>query len=78
MGLRWMLLQGALYVIGAMIYAGRVPERWAPGRFDLVGASHQVFHCFVVAAAVSHMYGLVVAFDWAHSRSGDVCTTGAW
>ncbi|TGZ81436.1 putative hemolysin-III channel protein Izh2 [Ascodesmis nigricans] len=73
MGLRWMLLQGFFYVFGAVIYAARVPERFYPGRFDLVGASHQIFHCFVIMAAVSHMWGLVRAFDWAHSRGGDVC-----
>ena len=49
-GLNWMLTQGALYILGAGIYAARVPERWAPRRFDLVGASHQIFHCLLLAA----------------------------
>lgn len=52
-------MEGLLYIAGAGIYAARVPERFAPGRFDLLGASHQVFHCLVVAAAGSHLVGLV-------------------
>jgi len=59
MGVRWLICEGLLYIAGAGIYATRVPERFAPGRFDLLGASHQVFHCLVVAAAGSHLVGLV-------------------
>src|SRR5687767_14932235 len=51
MGLSWIILEGVLYVTGAGIYAARFPERSWPGRFDIWGSSHQVFHCFVVAAA---------------------------
>ena len=70
MGLNWMLLQGVLYIVGAGLYAARVPERWCPGRFDLVGASHQIFHCFVLAAAASQFRGLVKAFDFVHRGNG--------
>ena len=58
MGVRWLIFEGLLYIAGAGIYAARVPERFAPGRFDLLGASHQLFHCLVVAAAGSHLVGL--------------------
>ena len=57
-GLRWVVGQGALYVAGAAIYAARVPERWRPGAFDVWGNSHQVFHIFVLVAAVVHLEGL--------------------
>ena len=43
---------GATYIVGALLYGYRVPERYLPGRLDLLGASHQIFHCFVVAAAL--------------------------
>lgn len=43
---------GATYIVGALLYGFRVPERKWPGRLDLVGASHQIFHVFVVAAAL--------------------------
>jgi adiponectin receptor len=62
MGIRWVMMEGFLYVVGAVIYAARVPERWAPRKYDLLGASHQIFHFFVVAAAMSHLVGLVKVF----------------
>jgi predicted membrane channel-forming protein YqfA (hemolysin III family) len=31
---------GAVYICGALLYVLRVPERWAPGKFDMCGASH--------------------------------------
>lgn len=34
---------GACYLVGACFYVHRVPERWYPGRFDIIGSSHQVF-----------------------------------
>lgn len=66
-GLDWVVLQGLLYVTGAAIYAARVPEKWSPGRFDIWGSSHQIFHVLVVLAAASHLVGLVKAFDYEHS-----------
>ncbi|KAF8463008.1 hemolysin-III related-domain-containing protein [Kalaharituber pfeilii] len=71
--LRWLLAQGGLYILGALIYAARVPERWAPGRFDLFGASHQVFHVLVLAAAGTHLRGLIRAFDYRHGVVGVEC-----
>ncbi|GFH23238.1 uncharacterized protein HaLaN_20824 [Haematococcus lacustris] len=29
---------------GAGIYAARIPERWFPGKFDILLHSHQIFH----------------------------------
>lgn len=72
-GLNWVILQGALYIIGAGIYAARVPEKWHPGRYDVLGSSHQIFHLFVVAAATSHLFGLLKAFDYRHSTMGGAC-----
>ena len=59
--LKWLVLQGALYLIGASIYAMRVPERWYPGKCDVFGQSHQIFHVLVVAAACCHFQGLLIA-----------------
>jgi len=66
-GLDWIVLQGVLYIAGAGLYAARVPEKWAPGRFDIWGSSHQIFHVLVVLAATSHLVGLVKAFDHHHN-----------
>ncbi|KAJ5918912.1 hypothetical protein N7454_010056 [Penicillium verhagenii] len=72
-GLSWLLLQGFLYILGAAIYAARVPERLQPGKFDLVGSSHQIFHVLVVCAAVAHLTGLLKAFDYRHSGTAEIC-----
>jgi adiponectin receptor len=72
-GLDWLLLQGFLYILGAAIYAARVPERLLPGKFDILGSSHQIFHVLVVCAALAHLTGLLCAFDYRHSSIVDVC-----
>lgn len=33
--LHWLLLMGALYLLGAGLYASRVPERCFPGKCDI-------------------------------------------
>ncbi|KAL3427867.1 ADIPOR-like receptor SPBC12C2.09c [Phlyctema vagabunda] len=73
MGLTWMLLEGFLYILGAGLYAARWPERSAPGSFDIWGSSHQIFHVLVVMAAASHLYGLLIAFDYHHGLSEVKC-----
>lgn len=73
MGVSWLLLQGFLYILGAGIYAARVPERLYPGKFDIWGSSHQIFHVLVVCAAISHLTGLLKAFDYRHSGSAEIC-----
>ncbi|KAK9381813.1 hemolysin-III related-domain-containing protein [Kockiozyma suomiensis] len=66
--LPYMLLEGALYITGAAIYAARIPERFKPGKFDLIGSSHQIFHMFVLAAAVSHLIGIIKAYKFCHGE----------
>ncbi|KAI2411364.1 hypothetical protein LOY90_002187, partial [Ophidiomyces ophidiicola] len=72
-GLSWLLLQGSLYILGAVIYAARVPERLRPGKFDIVGHSHQIFHVLVVMAACAHFRGLLHGFDYRHSGLAPAC-----
>ncbi|KAI4222739.1 MAG: hypothetical protein LQ349_007579 [Xanthoria aureola] len=72
-GLPWLVLQGCLYVLGAGIYAARVPERFAPGRFDVWGSSHQVFHVLILCAAMAHLMGLLRAYEY--SKTALVCGT---
>lgn len=33
--LGWLILMGALYILGALLYAGRIPERYFPGKCDI-------------------------------------------
>jgi len=39
------------YIIALVIYLGRVPERWFPGKFDYLGSSHQIWHLLVMVGA---------------------------
>lgn len=54
-----LILMGALYIGGAVLYAARVPERFLPGAFDFVLSSHNIFHLFVVLAALVHYFTVV-------------------
>lgn len=50
---------------GAALYAARIPERWFPGTFDLVGQSHNWMHVLVFTGAVVRLIGLLdVAEHW--------------
>uniref|UniRef100_A0A7N1A124 Uncharacterized protein n=1 Tax=Kalanchoe fedtschenkoi TaxID=63787 RepID=A0A7N1A124_KALFE len=49
------------YLVGTLFYLTRVPERFRPGWFDLVGHSHQIFHVFVILGALAH-YGAALIF----------------
>lgn len=56
--LHYMLIMGALYLTGALLYATRVPERFLPGKCDIWFQSHQIFHLLVVVAAFVHYHGI--------------------
>ncbi|CAM8943009.1 unnamed protein product [Rhodiola kirilowii] len=62
------ILMGVLYGVGALIYATRIPERWKPGRFDIAGHSHQLFHVLVVAAAYTHYQAGLIYLKWRDSK----------
>ncbi len=55
-------LGGISYVIGALMYITRIPEKLMPGKFDFFGSSHQIFHCFVILGVVFHYIGCLDAF----------------
>ena len=64
--------QEAWAVVGCVISATRVPERWFPGRFDLLLNSHNLMHVFVVIGAV-HMIAAARA-DLLWLATDDRCT----
>lgn len=49
---------GFFYITGAILYAGRVPERLFPGKCDYLFQSHQIFHLLVNLSAFFHYLGL--------------------
>lgn len=48
------LLVEVFYIIGVVIYVVRIPKRWMPRMFYLVGNSHQLFHLMAIAGACMH------------------------
>jgi adiponectin receptor len=50
----------ASLLFAANVFASGVPERWAPGRFNYCGSSHQLMHVGVIGAVVS-MYAYLTA-----------------
>ncbi|CAA7264335.1 unnamed protein product [Cyclocybe aegerita] len=68
MGVDWLVASGALYIVGALLYANRVPERLAPGCFDYLLASHQIFHICVVLAAWAHYQGVLACLQYRMSQ----------
>ena len=61
---------GVSYIVGAIFYILRFPERIFPGKVDYFGASHQIFHCFVLGGVVFHYFGCLDAY---YFRFDNVC-----
>lgn len=63
---------------GAALYAARIPERWFPGTFDLIGQSHNWMHVLVFTGAVVRLTGLLgVAEHWQNDTVRErLCNAG--
>ena len=65
----------SVYLVGAIIYAGQVPERWLHGWFDYVGGSHNIWHMAVLGGILFHYSAMqsffAVAFE---SRDSSACS----
>ncbi|KAI8615604.1 hemolysin-III related-domain-containing protein [Chytriomyces sp. MP71] len=66
----YLLLVALFDVGGALIFHFRIPERFAPGRFDYIGSSHQIMHVAIVLGAVAHYLGTMEAFTFWHRQNG--------
>eukprot|EP01024_Parvocaulis_polyphysoides_P032645 TRINITY_DN29215_c1_g1_i1.p1 TRINITY_DN29215_c1_g1~~TRINITY_DN29215_c1_g1_i1.p1 ORF type:complete len:332 (-),score=19.37 TRINITY_DN29215_c1_g1_i1:344-1339(-) len=64
------LLMGAFYLSGAYVYATRIPERWRPGKFDILFNSHQIFHIVVVLGACAHFKAGMLMIQWRDASGG--------
>lgn len=49
----------------------RIPERFQPGKYDVWGSSHQIFHVLILFAAMSHLTGLIRAYE--HAKMALIC-----
>ncbi|KAI1414672.1 hemolysin-III related-domain-containing protein [Hypoxylon sp. FL1857] len=59
MGLGSFLGLALINFTGAAVYAVRVPERWFPRTFDLLGQSHNWMHVLVLTGALVRLRGLL-------------------
>merc|ERR1712142_1413848 len=67
------LIMGGLYILGAVLYGARIPERFLPGKCDIWFHSHQIFHVLVVAAAFVHLHGVSNLQEFRYGLEGG-CT----
>ncbi|KAJ6594496.1 hemolysin-III related-domain-containing protein [Mycena capillaripes] len=69
----WIILEAVFYLGGALLYSERWPEYFWPGRFDLIGSSHQIFHVCSLLAVLSHYAAVKEGFLYWHGQRGGVC-----
>lgn len=63
----------AVYFVGALVYASKVPERWFPGFFDYLGASHNLWHLAVLGGIYFHYVAMEQFFAGAFERRLNDC-----
>lgn len=64
-----------VYLLGAVLYASKVPERWFPGMFDYVGCSHNIWHIAVLSGILFHYTAMQDMFSQALLRAQEHCST---
>ncbi|KAJ6503738.1 hemolysin-III related-domain-containing protein [Mycena sanguinolenta] len=74
MALDWIGIEILFYVGGALLYSERLPERLAPGRFDLIGSSHQIFHVCSMFAVLSHWVAIGQGFRYRYGVQNGICS----
>ncbi|KAM5429719.1 hypothetical protein McanMca71_006151 [Microsporum canis] len=68
LGVGYYLLEGLMLITGTIFYATQFPESWIPEKFDIWGASHQIFHILVVLSSIIHIIGIFTVFDYAYEN----------
>ncbi|ETS88034.1 hypothetical protein PFICI_01862 [Pestalotiopsis fici W106-1] len=63
----------SVYVIGACVYASKVPERWFPGCFDYFGNAHNLWHVAVLGGILYHYVAMQEFFAGAFRRAQYEC-----
>uniref|UniRef100_A0A3Q0T2H6 Progestin and adipoQ receptor family member 8 n=1 Tax=Amphilophus citrinellus TaxID=61819 RepID=A0A3Q0T2H6_AMPCI len=57
-------LQVVLFLLSAFFFSCAVPERFSPGRFDIIGHSHQLFHILLSLCTLAQQEALFHDFLW--------------
>lgn len=60
--------------IGFLFFNLRIPERWFPKTFDIIGYSHQWWHLFAVIGALSYCYWLDRTIEKRIEYGNSLCT----
>ncbi|AMD20947.1 HEL334Wp [Eremothecium sinecaudum] len=60
--LKFVIIEAIFYILGVVLYGLRIPEALAPGKFDFVGHSHQIFHIMVVLGSICHFRALIGSY----------------
>ncbi|KAL1304921.1 hypothetical protein AAFC00_003835 [Neodothiora populina] len=63
-----------VYIIGAFMYAAKIPERFCPGWFDYVGGSHNIWHFAVLGGILFHYSAMQSFFADAFRRADGQCS----
>ena len=61
--LPYLVLLGASYLGGVYIYVSKCPERNNPGKYNVCGHSHQIWHCFVVLGILWTYLAAIKCFE---------------
>ena len=64
-----------VYLGGALMYAGKIPERFLPGWFDYAGGSHNIWHVCVLGGILFHYHAMVAFFGEAFRRAEIGCSS---
>ncbi|PBP22669.1 hypothetical protein BUE80_DR006602 [Diplocarpon rosae] len=62
-----------VYLVGAVVYASHIPERWCPGAFDYIGGSHNLWHFAVLGGILFHYMAMQEFFTGAFARAENGC-----
>ena len=68
-------LCGFFYLFGLYIYTNRCPERHHPGKYDVCGNSHQIWHGFVVLGILATYGGALANLE---ARKLFSCPVSQW
>lgn len=62
--LPYYLSMDLLAFIGGALNVAKIPERWFPGKCDIIGNSHQIMHVVTVLSVICLHIGSVKDFNW--------------
>ncbi|EDO46359.1 predicted protein [Nematostella vectensis] len=62
--LPYCVLMDLFACVGGVINIARVPEKWFPGQFDIIGNSHQIMHVLSVISVIFLHLGSSKEFEW--------------